>query len=161
MSDRSAWSAAGGVVALVSGTNAIALAIAGDAAHSRIPLAFPYVFGAIALASMYLLLAPLLSWWPFRGPASVAHLLDILIRQGHEARERLLQARVQPLDAATVAAEWTLRSANRLHDNYPAIMDRFLLAAGTEESFSGQALLIQTINAKLDVLINARTQSGI
>jgi hypothetical protein len=37
------------------------------------------------------------------------------------------------------------------------IADRFLLASGNDASFSGQALLIQDINAKLAVLTEART----
>ena len=61
---------------------------------------------------------------------------------------------------AAVAAEWTLRAANRLREHYPAIKDRFLPAAGNEENFSGQALVIQTINAKLAVPTDARTASG-
>jgi hypothetical protein len=45
---------------------------------------------------------------------------------------------------------------NTLHARYPAVADRFILASGDENSFSGQALLIQTLNAKLSVLGQAR-----
>jgi hypothetical protein len=43
-----------------------------------------------------------------------------------------------------------------LHARYPAIADRFILASGDAGSFSGQALLSQTVNAKLLVLGQAR-----
>jgi len=53
--------------------------------------------------------------------------------------------------------DWNARTANLLQHHYPAILDRFLLASADPARFSGQALLIQSIDAKLAVLTEART----
>ena len=103
-----------------------------------------------------MLFAPLLQWVPFSGPAPDPEMLDEQIRAGRDAREEIIRESLSSLDAAGVAAAWTLVVANRLHTQYPAIADEFLLAAGNHEAFSGQALLVQTINAKLAVLTEAR-----
>jgi hypothetical protein len=71
-------------------------------------------------------------------------------------RERITYQQLEPLDEAGAVAQWTLRTANVLHARYPAIADRFILASGDAGSFSGQALLSQTVNAKLLVLGQAR-----
>jgi hypothetical protein len=157
MGNRAAWSAAGGVVASVSAANAAALAVAATPAHSGVAIWPAYLFGAVALCGLYLLVAPLLRWWPFRGPGSVAELLDERIREGRDARERIIRSPMESLEAAGELATWTLRTANLLHELHPAIADRFLLASADHNAFSGQALQIQTINAKLAVLTDART----
>jgi hypothetical protein len=154
--NRTAWSAAGGTVMTVAAGAAITVWLAAAPAHSGVSSWPAYVFSVVALGGAYLLVAPLIRWWPFRGPGSVADLLDERIRAGRDSRERITYQQLKPLEEARVAAEWMLRTANLLHEHYPAIADRFLLASGDEGSFSGQALLIQNINAKLAVLSEAR-----
>jgi hypothetical protein len=155
--NRGAWSTAGGVLFGASLGSAVTLAVAAAPARSGVASWPAYVFGGIALLGLYLLVAPLARSWPFARPGSAAEVIDRCIRAGREARERITYERLAPLRAAGEAAEWTLRTANLLHDYYPAAADRFVLASGDESSFSGQALLIQTINAKLTVLTDART----
>lgn len=145
-------------MAAVSGTNTVALAIAAASAHSGIPPWPAYIFGVITLCGIYVIAAPLVRWWPFTAPGSVADLLDERVRAGRDARERIIFQPMESLEAEGEAARWILRTANLLHDYYPAIADRFLLASGDDASFSGQALVIQTINAKLAVLTDARTR---
>jgi hypothetical protein len=148
---------AGGTVLTVSTGAAITVALAAAPRHSGISAWPAYVFGAVALCGLYLLVSPLLRWWPFAGPSSVADLLDQRIRAGRDARERITYHQLAPMEEAGEAATWVLKTANLLHDYYPAIADRFVLAEGDQNSFSGQALVIQTINAKLAVLTEART----
>jgi hypothetical protein len=160
MDARAAWSAAAGVVTAVSGTNAVGWSVGAAAAHSPLPVWPAYVFGAMSLGGLYCVVAPLLRLWPFRGIRSVRELLDDYIRRGREARDRIIYRRLDDLAAAGEAAEWTLRTTNGLHARFPAITDAFLLAAGNHQAFSGQALIIQTMNAKLAVLTSARTGLG-
>jgi hypothetical protein len=157
MDDRAAWSAAGWAIFAFAGTNAIGWLAGASAAHSPLPHWPAIIFGAFALGGFYLALAPLLRLSPFEGPRSVPEVLDNAIRAGREARERLVEEQLTGFDAAAVAAEWTLRVGNQLHRSFPAIADEFVLAAGDQNAFSGQALLIQTINAKMAVLAKART----
>jgi hypothetical protein len=62
--------------------------------------------------------------------------------------------------ATREAAEWTLVTSTHLHDGFPAIADEFLFATGNPDAYSGQALVIQTLNAKMAVLNEARTGLG-
>jgi len=160
MDDRAGWSTAVLAIFAFAGTNAIGWLIGASTEHSPLPIWPAIVFGAFALAGAYLGLAPLVRRWPFRAPRSVPEVLDDAIRAGRDARDRLVQERLRGFDAAGVAAEWTLRVGNQLHRRFPAIADEFVLAAGDRNAFSGQALLIQTINAKLAVLAKARTGLG-
>ena len=157
LDSRAAWSGAGVAVFTVAGGAAITLAIAAASPNSGVSSFPAYIFGAVAFCGLYVLVAPLLRWWPFRAPGSVADLLDERIRAGREARERITYHQLGWVEEANEAARWILKTANLLHARYPAIADRFLLAEGNEDSFSGQALAIQTINAKLAVLADART----
>jgi hypothetical protein len=156
VTDRAAWSTAGGVVLTVAAGAAITVGLAAAPAHSGVASWPSYVFGVVALAGLYVLVAPLAGWWPFAAPGSVAQLLDERIRAGRDARERIIYNALKPLEEAGEAGLWILRTANGLHEHYPAIADRFLLASGDESQFSGQALLIQNLNAKLAVLTEAR-----
>jgi hypothetical protein len=160
MDERAAWSTAGWAIFAFAGTNAIGWLVGASPAHSPLPHWPAIVFGAFALAALYLAIAPLLRLRPFQGPRSVPEMLDTAIREGREARERVTYESLAPLDKAAVAAEWTLRTSNQLHRRFPAIADEFILAAGDQNHFSGQALLIQTINAKMAVLVRARTGLG-
>ena len=154
--NRAAWSAVGAAVMTVAAGAAVTLWLAAAPAHSGVSSWPAYVFAIMALAGAYLLVAPLLRCWPFTAASSIAGLLDECIRAGRDVRERITYQRLKPLEEAGEVAHWTLRTANLLHAHYPAIPDRFLLASGDEGSFSGQALLIQTLNAKLSVLGEAR-----
>ncbi len=120
-----------------------------------------YAFAALGALGLYCLVASLVPLWPFVRIRSVPELLDDSIRQGREARERIRQERLGGLEAASVAAEWTLRVGNALSRRFSAIVDECILAAGNDQHFSGQALLIQTLNAKMDVLGNARKGLGL
>jgi len=40
------------------------------------------------------------------------------------------------------------------------LADAFILASGSEEEFSGRALVVNTLNAKMGVLIAARKRTG-
>jgi hypothetical protein len=157
MDSRSAWSAAGGVMLVVSATCAITLLVAAAPAHSPVSVGPAYVFGGIALLGLYLMASPLLRWWPFGGPGSISELLDARIRAAREVRERVIFEPLAGVEAAGEVAGWILRTANLLAERHPAIADRFLLASGNAAAFSGQVLLIQDINAKLAVLTEART----
>jgi hypothetical protein len=141
----------------VSVAAATTVAVAAAPRHSGVAIWPAYAFGVISVGGLYLLLSPLLRWWPFAGPASVGDLLDQQIRAGRDARERIIYGRLDSMAEASEAAAWTLATANLLHVNCPAIADNFLFAAGDQRSFSGQALLVQTVNAKLAVLTAART----
>jgi hypothetical protein len=155
--NRGAWSAVGAAVMTVAAGAAVTTWLAAAPARSGVSNWPAYVFAVVALAGAYLLVAPLTRCWPFTAPSSIPGLLDECIRAGRDARERITYEQLKPLEEAREVAQWTLRTANRLHAHYPAIADRFLLASGDESSFSGQALLIQTVNAKLSVLGEART----
>jgi hypothetical protein len=154
--NRAAWSAVGAAVMTVSAGAAVTLWLAAAPAHSGVSSWPAYVFAIAAVAGAYVCIAPLLRFWPFTAPSSIAGLLDECIRTGRDARERITYQQLKPLEEAGEVAQWTLRTANLLHSHYPAIADRFLLASGDEGSFSGQALLIQTLVAKLSVLGEAR-----
>jgi hypothetical protein len=158
--ERTAWSAAGGAVAAVAGTNAATWAVAAYAAHSPLPRWPAYTFGLLAVLALYVLIASLVPLPPFGRIRSVPELLDEYIRDGQDRRDRIVTESLSGMDAAAVGAEWMLVVANGLRARFPAIKDEFLLASGDEGSFSGQALLIQTINAKLRVLRDARKGLG-
>ncbi len=64
------------------------------------------------------------------------------------------------MEMSHIAAEFYLTTANRLDAEFPAIADEFMLAAGDQSQFNGQALLINTINKKMQVLIEARKRIG-
>lgn len=116
-----------------------------------------YVFGLMTLAALYVLGASLGRKWPFHHLAlPPAELLDDCIRRGRDARARIIHERLDDWEAAREAAGWTLRTANLLHEQFPAIADEFLLATGDEEQFSGQALAVRTLAVKLAVLAAAR-----
>jgi hypothetical protein len=160
VSNRAAWSAAGGVVLVCCASNAVVWIGAAAVPRSGLPGWPAAAFGVAAVAGLYGLIAPLVGLPPFRGFGSVAELLDACIREGRDARERILREPLDDWGIARETATWTLQTANRLHESFPAIADAFLLAAGDESRFSGQALAIQRVNAKLAVLINARTALG-
>jgi hypothetical protein len=84
-----AGSGAGAAVLTVSAGAAITLAIAAASPHSGVSSLPAYIFGAVAIISLYILAAPLLRCWPFTAPGSVADLLDERIRASREARERM------------------------------------------------------------------------
>src|SRR5580700_1682903 len=115
MDSRLAWSAAGGTVAAMSGTNAVAWAVGATAASSSLPVWPAYIFGAMTLVGLYVLGAALARKWPFHRLAlAPAELLDDCIRQGRDAREDIIQADLNEWEVAGVAAAWTLRTANLL-----------------------------------------------
>jgi hypothetical protein len=157
MDQRTAWSAAGGVVTATCGTNAAAWAVGALATKSPLPAWPAIVFGTIALIGVYITVAALAGWWPLArvsmGPAEV---LDDCIRRGRDVRERIVHDAFDDWQAARMAAEWTLRTANLLHERYPAVADGFLLVSGDKDRLSGQALVINTLAVKIDVLAKAR-----
>ena len=105
--------------------------------------------------------AALAGWPPFhRLSMAPAELLDDRIRRGRDARARIIYEKLDHWEAAREAAEWTLRTANLLHAHYPAIADEFLLASGNEEHNADQALAVNTLAAKIDVLARARQRLG-
>jgi hypothetical protein len=137
--NRAAWSAAGGIVTVVSAPNAVAWGVA--AANSSTPLpAWPaYVFAVLALAGLYLACAPLARVWPFhRLSLAPAELLDDCIRQGIDARERIVREDLNELETTRVAAAWMFLTADHLHEGFPAIVDEYILASGDADSFSGR-----------------------
>jgi hypothetical protein len=159
--DRSAWSTAGGVVTATCGTNAAAWAVGATAVGSHLPVWPAYAFGGMALCGVYVTIATLARWWPFHRLAMApAELLDDCIRRGRDARARIIYEKLNEWQTASVAAKWTLRTTNLLHDHYPAVADEFLLASGEREQFSGQALVIRTLAVKIDVLARARQGLG-
>jgi hypothetical protein len=158
---RAALSAAGGVVVVVAGANAGAWAAAAGAKESPLPWWPAILFCGIAVLGLLLMFAALLRWWPFRGLArSPAEVLDDCIRRGRDVRDQLIYVEIESWDASGVAGEWMLRTANLLHDHYPAILDRFLATAAPMEHEHGDwqpAPPALTVEAKLDVLSKART----
>jgi hypothetical protein len=161
MEQRTAWSAFGGVIALVAGTNTVAWAAGAAADKSTLPWWPVIAFGLITVIGLYIGIAPLLRWPPFhRLSRSTVEVLDECIREGRDARERVLRGKLDEWAVARAASEWMLRTANQLHETYPAILDRFLLAEGDPQHFSGQALAIRSIKVKLAVLEEARLALG-
>ena len=158
---RAAWGTVGVAVIATCGANAAAWAIGAAAQESHLASWPAYVFGGIALCALYLTIATLCKWWPFnRLVMAPAELLDDCIRRGRDARERIIYEQLEDWEAAREAAAWTLRTANLLHEHYPAVADEFLLATGEEQHFSGQALAVRTLAVKIDVLANARKGLG-
>ena len=161
MDNRGAWSTAGGVVALVGVPAAAGWAVGASAEHSPLPVWPTYVLGFIGLCGLYVVFAPLLRLWPFRKLAlPPAELLDECIRLGRDTRERVIYNGLDEWECAREAATWTLQTANRLHAGFPASADEFLLASGDADNFSGQALLVNTLNTKMAVLKEARQRLG-
>lgn len=161
MDQRQAWSAAGGIVAVLAGTNAVAWAVGTSAPASPLPVWPAIAFAFMAVLGVYVLLSALVRWRPFnRLSLPPGEILDACIREGREAREEIVHNSMDTWKSARVAGEWTLRTSNALHEGFPAIVDRFLLASGNPDAFSGQALHIQTINAKIDVLTGTRLNLG-
>lgn len=83
-------------------------------------------------------------------------LLDDLIRAGQDVRELIVQERMGDEEARSAARSWVDRALRTLGEQFPAYADEFRVAAGDHESFSGQALVIRTINVKLEVVKQAR-----
>jgi hypothetical protein len=162
MDQRTAWSAAGGVVTATCGTNAAAWAVGAASSGSPLPSWPAFIFGAIALVGLYVTFAAILRIWPLhRLRVSSAELLDGCIRHGREARSELVYGKqLDAMAMSGIAAEFYLATANRLDYEFPAIADEFTLAAGDQSKASGQVLLINTINEKLRVLIEARKGIG-
>jgi hypothetical protein len=144
----------------MAGTNAVAWAVGAAATHSPLPAWPAYAFGVLAVGGLYCLVASLARRWPFGRVQSVAELLDDYIRRGRDARDRITFEELGPLEAAHVVAEWVWRTANGLHEWFPAIADEFLLAAGDDQTLYGPALQSQTVNAKMAVLAKARKGLG-
>jgi hypothetical protein len=141
----------------MTGTNAVAWAVGSTAAKSALPLWPAFIFGVMTLLALYVLGAALARWWPFHRLAlAPADLLDDCIRRGRDTRESIVRERLDSWQAAREAAAWTLRTANLLHEHFPAIADEFLLATGEEEHHSDQALAVRTLAVKLNVLAQAR-----
>jgi hypothetical protein len=141
----------------MAGTNAVAWAVGAGAKDSPLPWWPSIAFGALAILGLLVMLSALLRLWPFHrlAPAPAA-LLDDCIRRGRDAREQIIRGGLDSWAAARVAAEWTLRTANLLHQHYPAAADEFLLAAASEDEYSGQALAIRSLAVKIEVLSVAR-----
>src|ERR1039458_2611162 len=91
MDNRTAWSAAGGVVTAVCGTNAVAWASAASASKLGLPSWPAIAFGAIAVIGVYGTIAPLARIWPFRALRAPKEVLDEQIRLAREARERIVR----------------------------------------------------------------------
>jgi hypothetical protein len=120
-----------------------------------------YVFGAIALVGFYITFAAILRIWPLRGlRVSSAELLDNCIWHGREARAELVLGDLDATTMSDIAGQFYTETASRLASEFPAIADEFMLAAGDQSLFNGQALLINTINRKIRVLIEARKRIG-
>jgi hypothetical protein len=136
-------------------------AVGASTAHSPLPMWPAYLLGVVGLGGFYVLFAPLVRLRPFRnlvvGPAA---LLDECIRLGRETRDHIIYNGLDEWEWAREAATWTLQTANGLHDGFPACADEFLLASGDAANFSGQALVINTLNAKMSVLKEARKGLG-
>jgi len=161
VNNRAAWSAAGGVVVVVSVPTAAAWAVGASTANSPLPGWPVYVLGFIGLCGLYVVFAPLSRLWPFRRLAlAPAELLDECIRLGRDVRARITYDDLDEWECAREAGTWTLETANRLHDGFPASADEFLLASGDANHLSGQALVINTLNTKMAVLKEARQRLG-
>jgi hypothetical protein len=147
-------------MATICGTNAVAWAIGAATPNTHLPIWPAVLLGAVALAGAIVLVTALLRVWPFRYLAiAPAQALDDCIRRGRDARARITYDELDVWQVAREAATWDLYTANRLHRHYPAIADRFRLASGDEKHSSVQAA-ISTLDAKLAVLSEARTQLG-
>jgi hypothetical protein len=146
----------------VFGTNAVAWAAGAAAAESHLPFWPVYLFGGFALVGLYVLLAALLGWWPLsRLAIPVAELLDDRIRQGQEVRGRIGSEDLSMFAAAALAAGWSIGTAVRLGQRYPALMDEFT-QAGTmihvpiDPDDHNAGNLRDYMNTKLAVLAEAR-----
>jgi hypothetical protein len=95
--------------------------VGASAENSTLPAWPAYVFGVMTLAALYVLGAALARQWPFHRLAlAPAELLDDCIRRGRDARARIIYERLDDWEAAREAATWTLRTANLLHEQFPA-----------------------------------------
>jgi len=123
----------------MSGTNAVAWAVGATAANSSLPAWPAYVFGVMTLVALYMLGAALGRAWPFhRLRLAPAELLDDCIRRGRDARARIIHERLDSWEAAREAADWTLRTANLLHEQFPAIADESCLRLEMRSSSRGR-----------------------
>jgi len=158
--DRATWSAAGGVVMTVCATNAVAWLSGTAAAHSPFPTWPVYVFGAMALGGLYVMVAALTRRWPLhRLAVAPAELLDECIRRGHEVRTQLVYDQLDYWAATRIVVGWVYITTMRLGQHFPAIMDEFG-AASPGVPISDHASLIGSVNAKLTVLADARKGLG-
>lgn len=158
MDGRTAWSAAGGALVVVAGTNAVAWAAAASSPNSNLPSWPAYAFGAIAVLALYASLAPLLRIWPFGSLRSPPEVIDDCIRAGRDARERIARLGLSDEDAQIEYTRWFIRSSNAIERYVPAVADEFLIAEADSKHFRGQALLVRLIKEKLLVLEQARRE---
>ena len=117
-----------------------------------------YVMGG---AAALLFIAAVYVWTtPPSAQGREREVLDGLIRDGQAVRERIVQRELSDDDAREAGESWSQRVTPVLAEHFPAYVDAFRLARGDPEHFSGQALAIRTINAKLDVLRRAHQDVG-
>ena len=153
MDQRAALSTASGVVATVCGTNAAAWAVGAAGTESHLPAWPAYIFGAMAIIGVFVAVTAGMRVWPFHWlTVSQEELLDDCIRRGRDARARIIYEGLDSFDAADEAAEWMLYTSNRLDRHIPALADHFLQAEGDQERLSGQALIVNSVAAKIKVL---------
>ena len=133
MDSRAAWSAAGGVLTVVCGTNAVAWAAASAPTHSALPAWPAYAFCVIAVCGLYAAVAPLLRIWPFASLRSPGEVLDERIRLGRRARERITRERLDDTEATIEYTRWFIRTADALDARVPALADRFTDAKLSED----------------------------
>jgi hypothetical protein len=158
MDSRAAWSAAGGAVIVVSGTNAGAWAVASAPADSALPLWPAYAFGGIAICGLYAAIAPLVRIWPFSALRSAGEVLDEHIRLGRAVRERIRHEQVSDTEATIDYVRWFMRTADALDDYVPSVADQFTFARLSEEEnvLGPQGRLVALVNMGLAVLAEAR-----
>jgi hypothetical protein len=155
MDQRTAWSGAGGVIAATSGTSAVAWAVGATAERSPLPAWPAIMFGVVALAGLYLVVAGLIRLWPLnRLSLTPAEVLDDEIRAGRQARRNALELDEAP--AAAILARWEGRALRALDRSYPLVAESFMLKRGDDQNLSGHALVVNTIAAKLRILEHAR-----
>jgi hypothetical protein len=82
--------------------------------------------------------------------------LDRQIRRGLEARDRIVEQEMDEQQAEAEYERWFRPARKVLHRHHPSYENRFMLADADSTSFSGQALVIVRLNAKLAVLQTAR-----
>jgi hypothetical protein len=153
---RAAWGTAGGVVTATTGTNAAAWAVGATASGSHLPLWPAYVFGAMAVVGLYVVVAVLLGWWPLnRLPLAPAELLDDCIRSGQTVRERITYEAMDNWGATRLAVAWCLGVGVRLRAHFPALADEFQSAA-PPDPVSTKESLVPYLNTKISVLAEAR-----
>jgi hypothetical protein len=88
---RIAWSSAGGVVGALTATNAVAWAVGAGSADSPLPWWPAIVFAVLAALGLATMVTALLRVWPFDSLGrSATEVLDGCIRQGREARDRII-----------------------------------------------------------------------